>query len=84
VYGVDASPNRASLNNQESYVNTVGLLASKKGRLAGLGNVLESFIADCREAITRKADAADRVCQAPFWTGLIDSWCKGGRVGGSR
>jgi hypothetical protein len=23
-------------------------------------------------------------CQAPFWAGLIDSWCKGGRVGGSR
>ena len=54
-------PRTASLNNQKSYVNTVGLLASKKGWVAGLGNVLESFIADCREAITCKADAADRV-----------------------
>jgi hypothetical protein len=23
-------------------------------------------------------------CQEPSWKGLIDSWCKGGRVGGSR
>ena len=51
-----------------------GLLASKKGWVAGLGNVLESFIADCREAITRKADAADRVTDiAPLMLALLES-----------
>ena len=26
----------------------------------------------------------DGPCREPSWLGLIDSWCKGGRVGGSR
>ena len=73
MYGVDSSPNPASLNNQKSPVNIVGLLAAK--RLGGrFGNALESFIADCRETITRKGDAADRVTDiAPLMLALLKS-----------
>jgi antirestriction protein ArdC len=42
----------------------------------------EAFVAATGANIVHGGSRA--CCQAPSWRGLIDSWCKGGRVGGSR